>query len=67
MLFRSRLSNSDPVTGQAAWFDLRVRIEKCEPGAEVSEPQFPDLPRPPGVEPAPTLNDYGARLAQKKR
>ncbi|MCK5750335.1 MAG: hypothetical protein KAH44_29225, partial [Oricola sp.] len=25
-----RWSNSDPVTGQAAWFDLRVRIEKAE-------------------------------------
>ena len=24
-------SNSDPVTGQAAWFDLRVRIRKCKP------------------------------------
>ena len=22
-------SNSDPVTGQAAWFDLKVRVEKC--------------------------------------
>lgn len=28
-----RLSNSDPVTGQAAWFDLTVRIEKCEANA----------------------------------
>ena len=27
----ARLSNSDPVTGQAAWFDLTVRLEKCEP------------------------------------
>ena len=27
-----RWSNSDPVTGQAAWYDLRVRIEKAEPG-----------------------------------
>ena len=27
-----RWSNSDPITGQAAWFDLRVRIEKA--GAE---------------------------------
>ncbi|MGC9269992.1 molybdopterin oxidoreductase family protein [Acidiphilium sp.] len=26
-----RMSNSDPVTGQAAWFDLTVRIEKCAP------------------------------------
>ena len=25
-----RYSNSDPVTGQAAWFDLRVRIRKCD-------------------------------------
>lgn len=34
-----RWSNSDPVTGQAAWYDLRVRIEKAEPTA-LSEPQF---------------------------
>ncbi len=33
-----RWSNSDPITGQAAWFDLRVKIEptsapdECEPG-----------------------------------
>ena len=26
---RLPLSNSDPVTGQAAWYDLRVRIEKA--------------------------------------
>jgi anaerobic selenocysteine-containing dehydrogenase len=25
-----RWSNSDPITGQAAWFDLRVRIEKAD-------------------------------------
>ena len=25
-----RYSNSDPLTGQAAWFDLRVKIEKAE-------------------------------------
>jgi anaerobic selenocysteine-containing dehydrogenase len=37
-----RYANSDPVTGQAAWFDLRVKIEKAgadKPG-ELSEPQF---------------------------
>jgi sulfite dehydrogenase (quinone) subunit SoeA len=39
-----RWSNSDPVTGQAAWFDLRVRIEKA-PRQAASLPQFPDLPR----------------------
>ena len=35
-----RWSNSDPVTGQAAWYDLRVKIEKAEDGAEMSEPRL---------------------------
>ena len=35
-----RWSNSDPITGQAAWFDLRVRVEKTEAGEAVSLPQF---------------------------
>jgi len=39
-----RWSNSDPVTGQAAWFDLRVRIENAGP-MDHALPQFPDLPR----------------------
>jgi anaerobic selenocysteine-containing dehydrogenase len=42
-----RFSNSDPVTGQAAWYDLKVRIEKAgahEP-AETS-PRFEPLPSP---------------------
>ena len=37
-----RWSNSDPITGQAAWFDLRVRIEKADVGDNpVSLPQYP--------------------------
>jgi anaerobic selenocysteine-containing dehydrogenase len=39
-----RWSNSDPVTGQAAWFDLRVRIERAGPRA-ASEPALPPVPR----------------------
>ena len=39
-----RWSNSDPVTGQAAWFDLRVRIENAGPQPQ-SQPQFGTLPR----------------------
>jgi len=63
-----RFSNSDPVTGQASWFDLRVRIEKCAPGEEeVSEPQFADLPLPPGLEPAPEVNRFGADLSHRGR
>ncbi|MEJ1355202.1 MAG: sulfite dehydrogenase subunit SoeA [Candidatus Sedimenticola sp. (ex Thyasira tokunagai)] len=35
------LSNSDPVTGQAAWFDVRVKIYKAESGEpEQTSPQF---------------------------
>ncbi|MCF6302760.1 MAG: molybdopterin oxidoreductase family protein, partial [Devosiaceae bacterium] len=33
-----RWSNSDPITGQAAWFDLRVKIEKADPGDQISQP-----------------------------
>ena len=37
-----RWANSDPVTGQAAWFDLRVRVEKTEAPAE-AQPAFPPI------------------------
>ena len=36
-----RLTNSDPVTGQAAWFDLRVKVSKCAPGETGIWPVFP--------------------------
>jgi hypothetical protein len=42
-----RWSNSDPITGQAAWYDLRVKIEKADP-AEESEPVFPPQTSPVG-------------------
>jgi len=35
-----RWSNSDPITGQAAWYDLCVRIEKAPSGSKVSEPMI---------------------------
>ncbi|MEM6495856.1 MAG: molybdopterin oxidoreductase family protein, partial [Pseudomonadota bacterium] len=39
-----RFANSDPITGQAAWYDLRVRLEKASPvEAEESYPQFERL------------------------
>ena len=42
------MSNSDPVTGQAAWFDVRVRVYKAGPEEpEISSPQFvPQKPVP---------------------
>jgi anaerobic selenocysteine-containing dehydrogenase len=42
------VTNSDPVTGQAAWFDLRVKVSKCAPGESGVWPVFPTAPRLPG-------------------
>jgi anaerobic selenocysteine-containing dehydrogenase len=59
-----RYSNSDPVTGQAAWFDLRVRIEKCAAHeAGETEPMFEALSSPPGIsEGRPATLRYGKEL-----
>ena len=52
-----RWSNSDPITGQAAWFDLKVKITKAsvnEPAE--SYPQFPPLPKSNGIVEEPSKN-----------
>jgi len=47
-----RWNNSDPVTGQAAWFDLRVKIENIGPKADgISEPHIPPQVSPVGKGP----------------
>ncbi len=57
----ARHSNSDPVTGQAAWFDLRVNVRKCAPAEiAIAEPQFAPLKPPPGIPPAPQVLEFGA-------
>jgi sulfite dehydrogenase (quinone) subunit SoeA len=40
-----RWSNSDPITGQAAWFDLKVKIEKALPPTQ-SSPSVPKQKSP---------------------
>ena len=51
-----RVSNSDPITGQAAWYDVRVRIRKAEAAEEpVTSPQFAPLTAFPGMETARKL------------
>ncbi len=46
------LSNSDPVTGQAAWFDQRVKVYKAGPEEEkVTWPRFKAVKRYPGQAP----------------
>ncbi len=50
-----RYANSDPITGQGAWYDLRVRIEKAEPDHQ-SNPQF--APQTSPVAAAPSTLRY---------
>lgn len=63
-----RYSNSDPVTGQAAWYDLRVRIEKAA-AAEAGEsaPAFAPIARLPGLSEPPGILRYGADLSPGDR
>ena len=57
-----RSANADPVTGQAAWYDLRVRVEKVAAGeAGRTAPHFETLPRPPRMTPATRTLRYGEK------
>ena len=55
-----RYPNADPVTGQAAWYDLRVRLSKDEAQGKdnSSQPDLPVLTRLPGLSPAPDTVSY---------
>ena len=55
-------ANADPVTGQAAWFDLRVAIRKAA-ATDESAPQFAPLPL--GAAPEAPLR-YGAALRRAR-
>lgn len=52
-----RWSNSDPITGQGAWYDLRVRIEKADAPADQTEPDFDSQASPVGE--GPETVSYG--------
>jgi len=55
----SRYSNSDPITGQAAWYDVRVRIYKAAEGEpEQTSPQFTPMKKYPGMKDAPKWLAY---------
>ncbi len=58
-----RWSNSDPVTGQAAWYDLRVRIEKADSADETHAGSFPRIPRPADMREPPDELRYGQEWA----
>jgi len=51
-----QVSNSDPITGQAGWYDVRVRIRKAEIDEEpVTAPQFEPMKAFPGMSTARKL------------
>jgi len=54
--------NADPVTGQAAWYDLRVAIEPAPADAATTEPMLPALPRNPAGVRQPAVMRFGARF-----
>ena len=44
------ISNSDPITGQAGWYDVRVRIYPAQPEEpQETFPQVASMPAAPGV------------------
>jgi len=56
-----RVSNSDPITGQAAWYDVRVRIYKVGAGeTAVTSPQFEPLKPYPGQSERKSVWNYFA-------
>lgn len=52
------ITNSDPVTGQAAWYDLRVKITPAAPGETGSWPTFDTIKRLPNVAESPDVLRY---------
>jgi anaerobic selenocysteine-containing dehydrogenase len=61
------VSNSDPITGQAGWYDVRVRIYKPAPGEpEESWPRFDAVPAAPGTGDTPMSQAYFAGTGEWK-
>jgi anaerobic selenocysteine-containing dehydrogenase len=52
----TRISNSDPISGQAAWFDLRVRISRSQESGHW--PEFKPLKPLPHMEKRPDVLRY---------
>jgi anaerobic selenocysteine-containing dehydrogenase len=54
-------ANADPITGQAAWYDLRVRIDRVPQGeAEITTPSFEMLGHPVSLNHPPGILRYFA-------
>src|SRR5579885_3626914 len=60
-------ANADPVTGQAAWYDLRVRIERA--AAREPHTTVPEFAPPAGLRapPRPAILRYGVKANRGER
>jgi len=56
-----RLTNSDPITGQAAWYDLMVKVTPAAPGETGVWPTFSNVMPLPGASPKPDVLRYSTR------
>jgi anaerobic selenocysteine-containing dehydrogenase len=52
------ITNSDPITGQAAWYDLCVKITPAEEGETGAWPEFDEVKPLPGQPQSPTNLSY---------
>ena len=60
-----RYSNSDPVTGQAAWYDLKVRVERAaDQETGMTSPRFETLINPSVIRP-PDEIAYGREFRRE--
>ena len=51
-----RVSNSDPITGQAGWYDVRVAVTRdTDQASSLSQPQFAPLKVYPGMAERPSV------------
>ena len=59
-------ANADPVTGQAAWYDLRVRIEKAETDEPEGTQPFFEPMKSPLKKRRRTVLSYGKQFMSAK-
>ena len=61
-----RWANSDPITGQAAWYDLKVSIQKADQDDSGIYPTFPTIESPGKLEKPASTVTYGIQFQHKK-
>ncbi|MFV2059049.1 MAG: molybdopterin oxidoreductase family protein [Gammaproteobacteria bacterium] len=62
------ISNSDPISGQAGWYDVRVRVYKADDDEEkITYPQFDAMPKLPGTDkPRKWLGYFAGKFSKSK-